>query len=175
MTPAGRSTSSSARLKRFLYRLSHYPPQAAYALGLGPIFGRMVLLLSTTGRRSGKRRTTPLQYVELDGKIYVTAAYGLKADWVRNILANPCVEVRVKEKRFQGFATVITDPERIGDMLELRLRLHPRMIGAILRSEGLPPKPGRADLVGYADKLAMVEITPEVALNNWDYSQSSGS
>lgn len=158
------STSSSARLKRFFYHLSHYPPQAAYALGLGLVLGRMVLLLTTTGRRSGKRRVTPLQYEELDGKIYVTAAYGLRADWVRNIQANPCVEVRVRGGRFQGFASVITDRERIADMLELRLKRHPRMIAAILRSEGLPAKPAREDLSAYAAKLAMVEITPEAEI-----------
>lgn len=149
-----------------MYRLLHYPPQAAYALGLGPVFGRLVLLLTTTGRKSGKRRVTPLQYEELDGKIYVTAAYGLKADWVRNIQANPRVEVRIKQRRFQGKALVITDPERIADMLELRLKQHPRMIAAILRSEGLPAKPAREDLTALASKLAMVEITPGVELNH---------
>lgn len=148
-----------------MYRLLHYPPQAAYALGLGPVFGRLVLLLTTTGRKSGKRRVTPLQYEELDGKIYVTAAYGLKADWVRNIQANSRVEVRIKQRRFQGNALVITDPERIADMLELRLKRHPRMIAAILRSEGLPAKPAREDLTALASKLAMVEITPGVELN----------
>lgn len=107
---------------------------------------------------------TPLQYEELEGKIYVTAAFGLKADWVQNILANPCVGVRVGVRRFQGFAQVITDPERIADLLELRLRRHPRMIAAILRSEGLPPKPRREDLVAYAAKLAMVEIIPEAEM-----------
>lgn len=161
MTASARSTSPLTGLRRFLYRLSHYPPKAVYALGLWPVIGRLVLLLTTSGRKSGRRRVTPLQYEELDGKIYVTAAYGLKADWVRNILANPCVQVRVKERRFQGVARVITDPERIADMLELRLKRHPRMIAAILRTEGLPAKPDRADLVAYAGRLAMVEITPE--------------
>ncbi len=174
MSPTIGSISSSAKLKRFLYRLMRYPPQAAYALGLGPVLGRLLLLLTTTGRKSGRRRVTPLQYEELDGKIYVTAAWGLQADWVRNIRANPCVEVRVGGRRFQGCASVITDPERIADMLELRLKRHPRMIAAILRSEGLPAKPGRADLTAYAAKLAMVEITPETALNGRDYSHSSG-
>lgn len=175
MSPVRSSTSPSASVRRFFYRFLHYPPQAAYALGFGPVLGRLVLLLTTTGRKTGKRRVTPLQYVELNGKISVTAAFGLKADWVRNILADPCVEVRVENRRFQGFAQIITDPERIADMLELRLRLHPRMIGAILRSEGLPARPDRADLVAYATKLAMVEITPETALEGQTYSHFSGS
>ena len=31
-----------------------------YAIGLGPLIGRIILLLTTTGRRSGMKRVTPL-------------------------------------------------------------------------------------------------------------------
>ena len=37
---------------------------------------RPVLLLTTTGRRSGMPRVTPLQYEEIDGTIYLAAARG---------------------------------------------------------------------------------------------------
>ncbi len=161
MSRAEPSTSLSAKLKKIFYRFAHYPPQAAYALGLGPKMGRMILLLATTGRKSGKRRVTPLQYEEVDGKIIVMAAYGLKADWVKNIQANPCVDVQVKEHHFSGQALLITDAEKLADMLELRLQRHPRMIGAILRSDGVPANPSRQDLVDYAKGLAMVELMPE--------------
>jgi len=42
-----------------------------YRAGLGPVIGRVVLLLTTTGRRSGLPRVTPLQYEQIDGAIYV--------------------------------------------------------------------------------------------------------
>jgi len=129
-----------------------------YALGLGPLIGHVVLLLMTTGRKSGLPRVTPLQYEEVDNIIYVAAALGQKADWFRNILANPHVEVRVKSRRFQGVAEPITDPVRIADFLELRLRQHPRMVAAMLRLDGLPAQPNRAQLEGYASKLALVAI-----------------
>ena len=78
-----------------------------YAVGLGPLIGRIILLLITTGRKSGVKRITPLQYEEFDGKYYLGAARGLQADWVRNIQANPQVEVRVKSSSFQGQAEVV--------------------------------------------------------------------
>ena len=141
------------------------PPNAVmqklYAIGLGPIVGRLVLLLTTTGRKTGLRRVTPLQYEVIDGDFYVAAARGQSADWFRNILADPCVEVRVKSRRFQGRADPITDPQRITDFLEYRLEQHPRMVGMILRSEGLPDRPKRAQLEAYARRLAMVIIHPE--------------
>ena len=36
-----------------------------YAIGLGPLIGRIILLLTTTGRKSGKKRVTPLQYEKI--------------------------------------------------------------------------------------------------------------
>ncbi|MFQ6134855.1 MAG: nitroreductase family deazaflavin-dependent oxidoreductase [Nitrososphaerales archaeon] len=131
-----------------------------YWLGLGPIVGRLILLLTTTGRKSGLPRVTPLQYEEIDGVIYVAPARGRKADWFRNILSDPRVEVRVKSERFQGVAEPITDSARIADFLEWRLQRHPRMIGAMLWFAGLPAQPDRDQLERYATKIALVAIRP---------------
>jgi len=145
-----------------LLRLLKYPPRLAYAIGLGPLYGWIVLLLTTTGRKSGLKRVTPLQYEEIDGEFYIGSARGAKADWFRNIQADPQVEVRVKSRCFRGIAEPVTDPERIADFLEIRLQRHPRMVGGMLRAEGLPPDPSHAQLAAHAKNLAMVKITPGV-------------
>ena len=141
-----------------------YPPnnviKKLYDIGLGAIIGRLILLLITTGRKTGLPRTTPLQYEQIDRDFYLGSALGQKADWFKNILANPQVEVRVKSKFFRGVAETITDPVLIADFLEVRLKRHPIIIGAILRSEGLSEKPDRAQLEAYAAQLAMVVIHP---------------
>ena len=148
------------RVPKGILRLLKYPPRVLYALGLGPLFGGIVLLLTTTGRKSGLRRVTPLQYEEINGDIYIGSARGTKADWFRNIQANQNVEVQVKARRFKGSAEPITDPERIADFLELRLERHPRMIGAMMRAEGLSSTPTRHQLEEHARKLAVVKIKP---------------
>jgi deazaflavin-dependent oxidoreductase (nitroreductase family) len=132
-----------------------------YAIGFGPLIGRIILLLTTTGRKSGLKRVTPLQYEEIDGKYYLGAARGLKADWVRNIQANPNVEVRVKSCRFAGSAEVVTDPVRIADFLEVRLQGHPFMIGMVMqKAHGLPRQPSREQLEKLAGSEVMVVISP---------------
>lgn len=131
-----------------------------YAAGLGPFIGRIILLLTTRGRRTGKRRVTPLQYEEIEGVIYVGSARGQQADWFRNILADPQVEVRVKERYFQGMATPLTDAKRIADYLETRLQRHPRMLGAMMRMYQLPARPTRSQLEELAAQLAVVAIRP---------------
>lgn len=150
--------SAFARAPRRLLQLIHYPPRLAYALGLGPLVGSVILLLTTTGRKSGRPRVTPLQYEESDGILYLGAARGSKADWVRNILADPKVTICVKGRRFQGLAEVISDVSRIADFLELRLKRRPKMVGAMLRSEGLSIPPSRAQLEAYAAGLTLVAV-----------------
>lgn len=153
------------KLPRFLWRLFRVGPRVAYALGLGPLAGRFVLLLTTVGRKSGRQRVTPLVYEEHDGDYLVASARGPAADWLRNIQANPNVHVQVGGRRFDGCAEIVTDPARIADYLQRQYDRNPRMFGAILRSEGLPSTPTRAELEALAPKRPMVAIRPpEISL-----------
>lgn len=140
-------------LPKWLLKLIRFPPRIAYALGFGPLIGHFVLLLTTTGRKSGLPRVTPLQYEETDGIFYVASARGSQADWYRNIVAYPSVSVRVKNRFFHAPAQPTTDPTSIADFLELRLRRHPRMIGTMLRAEGLPSHPTHEQLEQFAAHL----------------------
>jgi deazaflavin-dependent oxidoreductase (nitroreductase family) len=135
--------------------------RALYAIGLGPLVGRVILLLTTTGRKSGKKRVTPLQYELIGSDYYVGAARGLKADWVRNILSNPQVELRVGAKWIEGKAEVVTDSSKFADFMEVRLTRHPRMIGFIMeKAHGLPRRPSRAQLEELAKNEAFVIVHP---------------
>jgi deazaflavin-dependent oxidoreductase (nitroreductase family) len=120
--------------------------------------GNLVLLLTTTGRKTGLERVTPLQYEEHEGVIYVASARGEKADWFRNIRANPRVKVQIRGRLFPGHASPITEPERIADFLELRLQKHPLIVRLIMTLAGLPLQYSRDDLVQYATGRAMVII-----------------
>ena len=132
-----------------------------YAIGLGPVIGRIILLLTTTGRKSGQQRITPLQYEKIDGAYYLGAARGLKADWVQNIQSNPQVELRIGSKRVRGQAEIITDPARMADFIEIRLQRHPLMIGLIMqKAHGLPKHPSREQLEKMAENEALVIIHP---------------
>jgi deazaflavin-dependent oxidoreductase (nitroreductase family) len=132
-----------------------------YAIGLGPLVGRIILLLTTTGRKSGLKRVTPLQYEMIGEDCYIGAARGVKADWVRNIQNNPQVEVHIGAKQIQGVAEVVTDPCRFADFMEVRLKRHPRMIGLIMeKAHGLPRHPTREQLEEMAKNEAFVIVRP---------------
>lgn len=72
-------------LHRALYRL----PILEYRLGLGPLIGRFVMIMSTTGRKSGQVRRTAIEYHVCNGRTYVMSGYGSRPDWYRNMLADP--------------------------------------------------------------------------------------
>jgi deazaflavin-dependent oxidoreductase (nitroreductase family) len=149
------------RLPRSVWRLFRFlPPRLAYSIGLGSIAGRAVLLLTTVGRRSGLPRVTPLLYDEIDGIIYVGSARGEKADWYRNLQANPNVEVTVGSRRLRGYADSINDPLQVANFLEKRLKLHPILATVVMRLEGLGSNPSREELEQYASRRTLVAIQP---------------
>src|SRR5690242_1896214 len=77
--------------------------------------GRPLLLLTTTGARSGQRRTTPLMYVPDGDRLLVIASNaGAPAhpDWYRNLLAHPQVTVEVGADTFDARAVVLAGMER---------------------------------------------------------------
>ena len=130
-----------------------------FGAGKGPT--HLVLLLTTTGRKSGLPRVTPLQFEAVDGLIYVASARGQEADWFRNIVVDPRVHVQTQERQFDGFAEPITDPSRIAGFLETRLHRHPVMLRLLLLLEGLPWNPDHARLERFAQGKALVMIRPE--------------
>jgi deazaflavin-dependent oxidoreductase (nitroreductase family) len=68
----------------------------------GVVRGLHVLLLTTTGRKSGKLRTTPLGYFKHD-ESYVIIASNSGADhhpgWYYNLKSNPIAEIQIKNHR----------------------------------------------------------------------------
>ncbi len=128
---------------------------ANYRRGFGP--RGAVLLLTTIGRRSGKPYVTPLQYEEVDGEYYIASARGKEADWFKNVTAHPQVHFQVRDQEFDALAEPVTDPVRIADFIELRLRRHPIMIRLIMYLfDGLPLKFNRLRLEEICRDKAMV-------------------
>jgi deazaflavin-dependent oxidoreductase (nitroreductase family) len=68
-------------------------------------------VLTTTGRRSGLPRRTPLNYAVRDGAVYLLAGFGPGSDWYRNLVAHPEVTLRLPGRVVRGTARPVTDPE----------------------------------------------------------------
>jgi F420H(2)-dependent quinone reductase len=81
----------------------------------GKIGGARVLLLTTTGRKSGRPRTQPLLYTPAGAGYAVIASKGGAAQhplWYRNLQANPHVEVTVGRETRKALARDAEGDER---------------------------------------------------------------
>jgi deazaflavin-dependent oxidoreductase (nitroreductase family) len=81
----------------------------------GGFEGAPMLLLHTTGRRSGAERINPMMYLDLDGHLYVFASKAgadTNPDWFVNLVHTPAViaELGTSEERFE--ARPLEGPER---------------------------------------------------------------
>jgi len=97
-----------SRVHNILYRLT------------GGLFGRRmvdndILLLSTTGRRSGEAHTVPLLYLRDGDRLVVIASYGGRPDhpaWYHNLVADPKVGVQIRSDRTEMLARTADPAER---------------------------------------------------------------
>jgi deazaflavin-dependent oxidoreductase (nitroreductase family) len=81
----------------------------------GNLENRPLLLLTTTGARSGKTRVIPLAYSRDGDRYIVLASKGgapSNPDWYHNVVAHPEVTVEVGSGRFQARASVAQGEER---------------------------------------------------------------
>ncbi len=114
---------SLQQLRPIFSRMNRVLMVPMWRLGLGqalnawpPIGGRM-LVLAHIGRRSGTRYLSPLNYAKVDRDVYVTAGFGPRTDWYRNVLANPEVTVWLPGGRWHARATDVTDSADRVDLL----------------------------------------------------------
>lgn len=81
----------------------------------GPFEGAPVLLLHTTGARTGLERVTPLMYLDDDGAYTVFATKGgapTNPDWFHNLLAHPLADIEVGTETRRVRARVAEGEER---------------------------------------------------------------
>lgn len=81
----------------------------------GQFTGAPLALVTTTGAKSGKKRTNPLATLTEGGRLYVFASKGgapTNPDWYHNVVAHPEVEVEYGDEKFSAVAHVVTGAER---------------------------------------------------------------
>ena len=93
----------------------------------GQFDGAPLLILHTTGARTGQERLNPMMYLELDGRMYVFASKAgadTDPDWYHNLVANPEVTLEVGAATFRATATPLPEDERARIYAEQARRYH---------------------------------------------------
>ncbi|MBN2555243.1 MAG: nitroreductase family deazaflavin-dependent oxidoreductase [Anaerolineales bacterium] len=119
---------------------------------------RVLLVLETTGRKSGLPRRTPLQYEQIAPDYYLGSARGSEADWVRNIRNNPAVRVGIGGVWMTARGELLATTDEIVAFLRIRLERNPFMVKQMLRLHGVSGQPGSDDLARVARAITVVRL-----------------
>ncbi|MFF7734456.1 nitroreductase family deazaflavin-dependent oxidoreductase [Streptomyces sp. NPDC007984] len=121
-------------------RLALRLPILLYRAGLGPLFGKRLLLLHHTGRVSGLDRMTVLEVVSFDPakpSWTVASGFGPRADWYRNLCAQPKTLIRFGNRPHAVTAHFL--PSEAGAEIMIGYaRRHPRTARRLCAFMGLP-------------------------------------
>jgi deazaflavin-dependent oxidoreductase (nitroreductase family) len=101
-----------------------------------------IVILETTGRRSGRPRRTPVGKSIVGDTLWVVAEHGLRASYVRNVEADPRVRVRVGRRWRTGTAAVLPEDDWRARQREIPNRAN----SAMVRAMGSDPVTVRVDL-----------------------------
>jgi len=108
----------SEQTQRQFFRFMNRFMILMWRLGMGPliniwpqVIGR-IMVISHTGRKTGMRRHTPLNYAIMEEGVYCAAGFGARSDWYRNIIAHPQVELWLPQGWWAGEAVPADDDPR---------------------------------------------------------------
>jgi deazaflavin-dependent oxidoreductase (nitroreductase family) len=68
-------------------------PILLYRMGLGKLIGRLFMIMTTTGRKTGLPRRTAIEFHQHAGRKYVLVGW-TQSDWYQNLMANPLMTIQ---------------------------------------------------------------------------------
>ena len=152
-------TQSQERLLRRAFRYLNRNMLLMWRLGLrrmmaSPI-GGFVMVLGTTGRKSGEHRLAPVNFAERYDRVFCLAGFGETTHWLLNLQADSRCEVWLPDgRRLSGEGVlVVNEPDRIARVREILTRSG---FAAKLAHPGLDPSSASDG------EIASLGIRPEV-------------
>ncbi len=129
------------RLTREAFKLLNTFMLLVWRLGLGPFIqsapGGYIMVLGTTGHKSGLRRLAPVNFARDGDVVYCLPGFGARTHWYRNLKANPNCEVWLPDGWWTGAAEEVADAQ---ERLTLLRRVLVRSGFAARLVEGVDPR-----------------------------------
>jgi deazaflavin-dependent oxidoreductase (nitroreductase family) len=93
-------------------------PVQLWRLGLGPVMGHHMVLITQTGRKSGLPRRTMTELYRVNGRKYAPSGFGRRAQWYRNIEVDPRVTIQTADGVERMQAVRVVEDEELLVILE---------------------------------------------------------
>lgn len=140
------------------WQLAFKAPLILWRMGLGSLMGHHVLVITAKGRKSGLPRHTMTEFHVLNGKIYVPCAFAPKAQWYKNILADPRVTVQTWQGAEPMIARRVTGDEEFLAIIELMQKRNPVMMDWYFEDKSIEPT--RAGVLAHKDDIYVLRFDP---------------
>lgn len=139
-------------------RWLHKAPVALWRLGLGPLLGRVCILLTTRGRKSGRPRRTALARWMVDGHLYAWCPYGGRAQWYRNVMIDPRVTVQTHGGSGAASVVMVEDDDELALIYRRIEETDAAGLAWYLGTVGIEDDP--ADLLAKKDRIHFLRFDP---------------
>jgi deazaflavin-dependent oxidoreductase (nitroreductase family) len=116
--------------------------------------GNYIMVITTTGRKSGKRFTTPVGYQQ-NGDTILSFNVNGTSNWYKNLAQNPMVTLEIKKQTYQMRGVYVTNADEIRQIFELYRREQPTMLP---RFFGISTEASTDDLIKAADRIKFVRF-----------------
>lgn len=133
-------------------------PLLLWRMGLGPIIGHIMLVITHTGRKSGLPHHTMVEYHMLDDVKYAPCAFGPRSDWYKNITADPRVTIQTAHGTESATAVRVTDDQELLAVYELFMRRDPPLTRWYLDSLGIQAE--QQDVIAKKDRIYWIRFDP---------------
>jgi deazaflavin-dependent oxidoreductase (nitroreductase family) len=138
-------------------------PQWFFRLGLGWLMGHRVLELSHRGRSTGRLYRTVLEVVRYDPRAHesiVCSGWGTRADWYRNIIANPPIAFETGGQRYEHICFRELAPDENYAVVAEYVRRLPRIAQPLAYWLGLDVRGSERARRAHSQQLLMVAFRP---------------
>lgn len=122
-------TYPAGGIMKRLYRT----PILLYRMGLGGLVGRLFMIMTTTGRKSGLPRRTAIEFHEFNSRKYVLVGW-TKSDWYQNLLANPLLTIQTASGVAPVRARRLTTDDELNEAWDFAERS--RFMRALMKTAG---------------------------------------
>ncbi len=135
-------------------------PAAILSSPLHRLLSSKRLVLAFTGRRSGRRYATPVNYLQRGRDVLITT----DSSWWHNLDGGAPVELRLRGRRLRGAAEAVRDPGLVAEALTAIIRDHPpygRWAHIRVGADGTPDAADVRAEVARGRVLVLVQLPPE--------------
>src|SRR5690606_34219031 len=148
-----------------LWRVFFRLPIHLYRLRLGWLLGGRFLLLTHTGRISGKQRQAVLEVVDhdsRDGSYVAPSGFGPRANWYQNVLATPHVTIQVGRRTMPVTAAPLSADDG-AEIMARYARRHPTAAKQLCRIMGFGVDGTIGDYQEVGRHIPFVRFTPRAS------------